>query len=337
MLTIENKQKLSLARPFVRNGKSYVTMLRNGANPADKKSYITKEIQANATLRPEDWKQLDDVIIRTARNELIGINDLRSAGLTYNLKNALGTMILESNTVSDSMQAILSMNGIVRGQNDRPEFDKQGTPLPLLHSDYEIQTRSLEASKKSSTPLDTESAALAAKALSERLETMLFGSWSYLYGGYSAYSYLTYPNRNQLTLAESWQTASHAAITRNILDMKQQLSDLSFHAPKMVYIPANWQPRLDEYYNVEKEQTLYERILQVAGIRDIKPTPYLANDNAVMVQMTSDVVRLIDGLPITNVQDVGEGGFLNSYKIYTICVPEVRSDIRGNTGLVHLA
>jgi len=56
-----------------------------------------------------------------------------------------------------------------------------------------------------------------------------------------------------------------------------------------------------------------------------------------MVQMTSNVVRIVNGMPIQNVEWKSEGQFVGNYKVMTIQVPQIRSDYNGNTGLVHLA
>ena len=53
--------------------------------------------------------------------------------------------------------------------------------------------------------------------------------------------------------------------------------------------------------------------------------------------MTSDVIRLIDGMPITNIQWKTEGDFVSNFKVMTIQVPQIRSDYNGKTGIVHLA
>ena len=56
-----------------------------------------------------------------------------------------------------------------------------------------------------------------------------------------------------------------------------------------------------------------------------------------MVQLTSDVVRLVRGMPIQNVQWTEEGQFVTKYKVMTIQVPQIRSDQEGKTGLIHIS
>jgi len=55
------------------------------------------------------------------------------------------------------------------------------------------------------------------------------------------------------------------------------------------------------------------------------------------VQMTTDVVRLVRGMGIQNIEWQTEGKMITKYKVMTIQVPQVRSDQDGNSGIVHLS
>ena len=51
--------------------------------------------------------------------------------------------------------------------------------------------------------------------------------------------------------------------------------------------------------------------------------------------MTSDVVRLVQGMPLQNVEWTTEGKWITKYKVLTIAVPQIRSDQEGHCGVVH--
>jgi len=51
--------------------------------------------------------------------------------------------------------------------------------------------------------------------------------------------------------------------------------------------------------------------------------------------MTTDVVRLVDGMDITTVQWSTDGGMLLHFKTMAIIVPQLRSDINDRTGIVY--
>ena len=63
----------------------------------------------------------------------------------------------------------------------------------------------------------------------------------------------------------------------------------------------------------------------------------LPANNVLLVQMSSDVVRLVRGMGIQNVQWSVEGNMINKFKVMTIQVPQIRSDQNGKSGIVHLS
>ena len=70
---------------------------------------------------------------------------------------------------------------------------------------------------------------------------------------------------------------------------------------------------------------------------DVKVIDTLTAHNVLLVQMTSDVVRLVQGLGITNVEWSTEGNMITKYKVMTIQVPQVRCDYNLKSGVTHLA
>ena len=81
--------------------------------------------------------------------------------------------------------------------------------------------------------------------------------------------------------------------------------------------------------------TIRQRLLELEKIEAVKVNDSLPDDNVVLVQMTSSVVRLLTGLPLTNVQWPSEGGMKTNYKAMEIVVPQLRSDQNSRTGIAH--
>lgn len=325
-------------RPYVaEDGKAYITVF-NGGDPKEVANY--SRIQVNAgTLRREEWMALDQSVIGVAQSRLNGIQDLISNGLVYNLGNAMGTTVLETQTISDAMDAQLSMDGVSRGKNNRVTYGSNYLPIPIIHADFQINARVLAASRSMSNPLDTTHAELAARRVAEKLEGMLFSATTYSYGGGVIYSYLNHPDRSQVTLSKAWTDATKtpADILADVLKMKQAAIDAKHYGPWIIYVPSAYEMLLDQDYNATKGDTIRERILRISGIKDIKVNDTLPAANVIMSQMTADCVRLVKGLPIQSVEWQSEGNFVGNYKVLTIQVPQIRSDGNKKTGVVHLA
>jgi len=83
--------------------------------------------------------------------------------------------------------------------------------------------------------------------------------------------------------------------------------------------------------------TVRQRLLGIAGIKGIKVIDTLPANNVLLVQMTSDVVRLVRGMALQNVEWKTEGNMVTKYKVMTIEVPQIRSDINGKCGIVHMS
>ena len=333
-------------RPFIgKNGRTYISLFKGG-NPKSPASYAVIPINNNATLRRDEWKQLDDALMETNKYRLGGIEDLIANGLTYNLGNAMGTTVLEWHDIGDFGEATMTMDGVTRGNNDRPNFQFNYLPIPIIHFDYEINARALESSRKLGNPVDTTSAQNAGRKVAEYLENLLFTDVIYSFGekddrnANTIYSYLNHPDINLVTLAEHWDASAStgALIVEDVMKMKQASINDYHYGPWMLYIPTNYEVQIDKDYDtVTPGTTTRERIMKIANIKGIKVVDTLPSDKVLLVQMTPDVVRLVRGLGLTNVEWKTEGGFVSKFKVLTIQVPQIRSDQNKRSGIVLLA
>lgn len=355
-LLSNGRLNIGMMRPFIDQdpktgtfGK-YITVYKGG-NPKDINNYQTLPINTNATLRRDEWKQLDEAILEEAKYRLGGVQDLIDKGLTYNLGNAMGTTVLEWHDIAGDMTAQVSMDGVSRGQNDRPNYETNYLPIPIIHVDYEINARELSASRSLGNPLDTTIAARAARGVSEKLENMLFTNTTYQFGAAGTrgaskiWSYVNHPHRITKTIGTHWDDGdfdSDAAsgpdkIVNDVHAMKQLAIDARQFGPYMLYIPTNYETTIDKDYNKTSGKTIRERILQIENIKGIKVIDTLPADNVLLVQMKPDTVRLVRGMGLQNVEWEVEGKFITKYKVMTIQVPQIRSDQNNKCGIVHMA
>jgi len=326
------------------DGRAYVSIYKGG-DPTKKENWMTKLVN-NATLRRDEWKQLDDAVMQQARYRLGGVDDLITKGLTFNLGNAMGTTVLEWHDVGGSATADVTMDGVTRSKGDRPKYQTNYLPIPIIHYDYEINERVLQASRNMSNPIDTTMAEFAARAVNECLENMLFTNTTYAFGETDdrsrnrIYSYVNFPDRNTVTLGTDWDASAKTAqgILNDIKSMKQSSIDNYHYGPWMIYIPTAYETVLDDDYDTTTPgTTIRARILEVGGIQGIKVIDTLAEDNVLLVEMNTQTVRLVRGLGLTNVEWETEGKFVHKFKVLTIQVPQIRSDQNGKCGIVHLA
>lgn len=295
-------------------------------------------LRTNATLLKDEWKQIDAAVLQAARQRFVGVADLQKRGLVYRFPNGLGKTVLEYQDMSELSAAEISMDGVTVGKNDRNEFELKYLPLPIIHKEFQLGIRALTASRQGLMPLDTTNAEQCARKCAEKVEQLLFnGSGNFAYGGGTIYGYCDAPNRNIGDLMGKWDDSSVDGedILEDVRKMKQDSINALHYGPWILYIPTEYETKLDEDFKANSDKTIRQRILEIAGIEDVRVADYLTAGNVVLVQMTTDVVRLVEGLPITNIEWQTQGNMMFHFKVMTIQVGQVRADQNGKSGVVH--
>jgi len=350
-LAMSGRLDIGRMRPYIeQDGQTYVSVYVGG-DPKKEDAYRVLQINQAGTLRRDEWKQLDEAVLKVAESRLGGFQDLIDAGLVYNLGNAMGTTVLEYHDISDTdLSADITMDGITRAQGARPQFTTNYLPIPIVHADYEINARVLAASRNMGNPLDTTMAERAARKVQEKLENMLFSDSTYAYGGGTIYSYMNFPHANTETEVKSilgtgyanilkpWNEVDGTKIVQQVIAMKQASLNDKFFGPWNLYIPPAYETILDEDYKVSggKVITIRDRLMAISGIRNIKVIDFMPANTVLLVQMTSDVVRVVRGMGLQNVEWSTEGNMVTKYKVMTIQVPQIRADQEGKCGIVRV-
>jgi hypothetical protein len=160
---------------------------------------------------------------------------------------------------------------------------------------------------------------------------------------------------------------------RDVLAALDQLRLNKFYGPFMAYHSNDWDQYLDsDYFTTTgaggisgvSTATLRNRLRMIEGIQDVRRLDFLfatipqtnpafvnvANPftgpggegvvsgnpfTMIIVQMTPDVCRAVNGMDITTVQWESVGGMRLNFKCFAIQVPQLRADYYGNCGILH--
>jgi hypothetical protein len=321
-------------RPYIgKDGRAYVTRNQGGSMVA------SPVANAVATLRKDEWKQLDDAIVAAAKDRLRLVADLRGAGLTYTIPNGMGKTVLETETVSDITPATVSMDPARDAEGDRPQYELTNLPLPVIHKDFYFNARQVATSRNSGASIDTTMAELAARRVAEEAEKLATGSaGSFSYGGGLIYGLINFPSRITSVALTNPTAGGWLGVTlvKEILRMRQASEDSHHYGPWVLYHSSAFDQYLDDDYSSAKgDNTLRQRIRSIEGIRDVRGLDGLTGYQMILVQMTSDVIRMVMGMDITTVQWETIGGMRLNFKVMAIMVPQLRADYYGKTGIVH--
>lgn len=319
-------------RPFLHaDGRTYVTVMERGQP-------VTKMLaNVNSTMRYEDWRTWDDILIEAAKSRLGFVQDVLSRGLTRNV-NAMNTVVLSHERVSDVTGAKMSMDGLSKSEKDKVDFDVVNTPLPFIHKDFGFPMRELSIARANGTPLDTMTGQRVARRVAEYVEDVSLGNISpYAFQGLgSVYGLRTFPGRATKVLTLPTAPGWTPDVTVNeVIDMKNTARLNLHYGPFVLYISSNWEPYLDQDYSAAYSgETLRSRLRKIENV-EVKSLDRLSGYQMILVEMSIETLRMIVGMPLRLIQWMSPDDMEINFRYIVCMVPEFFSDIAGNCGVVH--
>lgn len=339
-------------RPFLNHNNQSVITKFMGYDAGNKPVLQNVATHNAATLRKDDWIQIDEAVVQAARPRLRFFNDLRAAGLNVNLPNALGKTVWQYERQSDITPATVSMDGLRKGDSDRPLYDMQQMPLPIIHKDFSFSARQIAVSRNSNSPIDVTTAASASRMVAEKVERLALGvDEDFNYGGGQVYGVCNYPNRLTMMFTNPWMDNGYGYPVRNpywkpgilqqeILHARRRLAERFHYGPYAIYHSSDLDEILDDDYNndyngISNSLTLRERLKKIDQIQSIKTSEFLPPGTIIMLEMDPNTIQAVTGMDITTVQWQDQGGFEIHFKVICILLPRMKSDYYGRCGVLH--
>ena len=293
----------------------------------------TNGLRTNDVLQKDEWKIFDAAIIQAAEATLVGIADLRSRGLVYDL-GGLGVLTAEWQASTDMTAAQVDMSGAESGEEDTITFSTQGVPVPIIHKNYRINLRRLLASRKMGMALDTLEATRAGRKVGETMEDMLFNGVSVTGDTYTVYGYTNFPGRVQVTIKGNWDDVN-GNMTRDVETLLAAADGIYHRGPFTLYLPTRFWTATRSQENTYAQTTYLERLKKYAEIVDIRWSTYLDYNEVVMVEMNKETVDLAVGQDVTNLMDTEKFGFVQRFMAFSAISPRLKKDSNGNSGVFH--
>ena len=305
--------------------------------------YAEKPIHSNATLRKDEWIDLEDSLMESARERLVIVDDLQSAGLTYNV-GGLGTLISEWETSSEITDADITMDGESESDKDRQNFGLNGVPIPVIQKPFSIGERMLLASRQRGAGLDVTTGTEAARAVARASEAMVFngatiGASNSAGNSYTIPGLTNFSGRGTYTIKD-WSDVSTPVtpeeIFTDILNMvKNAETNQRHYGPFNLYIPGEYASRFREDFKAESDKTLMERVQDEDVINRVRISDTLSEGNVLLVQMERSVIDLAVASDVTTVQWQSGSGWNNHFQVFASWAPRIKSDYDGRCGIIH--
>jgi hypothetical protein len=246
-------------RPWLdtRTGRSFISIPQY--DQASGKTVIKDVPTMNAaTLRKDDWQMVDSAVVQAARPRLRFFGDLIQAGLEIRIPNALGKMVWQYERQSSISDATVSMDGVRKGDSDKPQYDLDQMPLPIIHKDFTFGVRHLTASHSSNTPIDISAAASAGQACAEMVEKLALGvAPEHKFGGGSVYGICNHPNAITTLFTNPWLSNGEfnpdwtpGLMQKQILTLRSKLYDAHHYGPFNIYHSPDFDVLLDDDFNI---------------------------------------------------------------------------------------
>jgi len=295
---------------------------------------------------------VDRAVVNVGLERLVFVADLLAEGLTYPLDDPLSVMYLEWEQVSKVGTAQRTMSPSARGENQLIDRRVKRLPIYVTTDDFSVGIRTLKASQRVGTPLDVTQVEQATRRVNEALEDAALNGGTtsdgtqFTVGGYSAPGLLNAPNTNSFSLTADWTGTNTIGTTgpamlADVLAMISLLQADKRFGPYNLYVGTKAGNLVESDFKVNTTDTIRTRIEQIqAGGRNIRirvadQMPNATSGTQVaLVQMTSDVVQIVNGQPPTVIPWTSLDGFTLYWLVMAIMIQRVRDDYEGNSGIV---
>lgn len=183
-------------------------------------------LREDAPLTAEEWARIDETVVRTARNRLVGRRFI----------NILGPLGPGAQCVPRDVFASTNTGSVsVLGEEDIHPIrieNRTFMPIPTIHKDFHIYWRDIETSRNTGAPLDVSGAAGAASFVADQEDSLILNGDEKL-----GLEGLTNAGRRNSVPLLDWDEPGQAF--QNVVNAIQKLVDSGFYGPyAMVVSPV---------------------------------------------------------------------------------------------------
>lgn len=291
----------------------------------------------NALPLPRDvWGEWDRDGLEVQRDVLAVFNDLAAS---VAMPIPIGKLVHHFQTISESGEVNVSMDGRSKARTDKPQFDYHGTPLPIIDSTYSFGWREVAAAQTEGFNLDPAARNNSNRRVAERLETQtLDGDASIVVGGAQLYGLRNHPERNTRATGVTLNGATGAQWVAEVTATLQLLHGDNFRVEATIYM--NWDDWFyasnTDYSTQYPNKTILQRIQEIAGVGQIVPASRVNADEMIAVVKRREVVQVLNGMPMTTRAQF-RANPEDDYDFVTMVAAslEIKFDAEGQCGIAH--
>lgn len=296
---------------------------------------------------------VDQAVVEVGLERLTFAADLMAMGLTYPLTDPLSVTQVEWDSESKAGYAQRTMTPSSRTENMLLDRKHNRVPIYCTTEGFSMGIRLLKMSERVGQPLDLSMIKQATRRVNESIEDACVNGATTIDGqdfqdsGYKAPGLLNAPNANSGNTTTDWSasgvvgTQGPAMVADVLAGVAALQADLKF-GPYKLYLGTLAGNVIENDFKANTMGTIRSRLEEMKvgggnltiGIADRMPAGSVSGQvQFALVQMTSDVVELINGQPPTVIPWTSLDGLTLHWLILSIMVPRMRSDYNSNSGV----
>lgn len=286
---------------------------------------------------PKDAQELiDRAVVQVGLERLVVAADVMAEIQTFDLPDPLSVMEVFWEREAKIGHAQRVMQPVARGERQMPDRKPTRIPIYATTDDFSFNARVLRASQRVGQPIDTSTVQQATRRVNESIEDAIINGAGLTVDGNEAPGLLNAPGRSSEVISD-WSTATGAVILSETLAMIDAAQANNFFGPYNLYVGTTIGNHLNEDFKLEVEGTIRRRLelIEVGGRNlRVRVADRIPANTAVLLQMTSDVIDVIDGQLPTAVSWEDGPGWERFFVVLAFVVPRVKRDYEDKAGIV---
>lgn len=291
----------------------------------------------NAFPVPKDaWGQWDKEGIEVARDVLAVFNDLSGS---LSKPTDLSVLVSYFQTVSDSGQVNISLDGISKAKTDQPVIDYHGTPLPIIDSQMSVGWRQMLQIQRAGGNYTSAGSNNHFRKVAEKLEDLaLNGDATIKVGTDQLYGLRNHPERNTDTHGFDLNGATGAQWLEAVLGGLAKQHAANFRSTSTIYL--NWDDwfyaSATDFSTLYPNKTILQRVSEIAGVSFV-PASKVPASEMLFVCKRRDVVEVLNGMPITSRPKMRinpEDDYV--FQFMAAAALEIKFDAKGQCGITQI-
>lgn len=255
----------------------------------------------NASPIPRDvWGQWDAEGIAVQRELLAVFNDLAGS---VPMPMPIGKLVHHFQTISDSGDVNISLDGRGKAKTDQPLIAYHGTPLPIVDSTFSYGWRQVAAAQTEGVTLDPAGRDNAMRRVAEKMEDIaLNGDASIKVGEAELYGLRNHPQRGTRTTGVTLNGATGPEWLAEVKATLQVLHAANYKTDATIYV--DWDDWFyagsTDFSTQYPNKTIAQRVREMPGVGEVVPADSVPASELIAVVKQPRVIQVLNGMPMTS-------------------------------------